>query len=182
MDWYAVKKEYIDYLKQFDDNVGDNDYGDHLKLYLGILLSVDGINYYVPISSPKPKHNRMSNQDDFYKVEDPVTKELYAVLNLNNMIPVPDTAINQITYGNIQNYRAFKTEKEKLDYIYLLQKEKAIIDALENNSILTNKAKKLYNKCEKNPTSNLAKRCCKFKLLKEKSEVWAPKLPPKGSD
>lgn len=56
MDWYVVNKEYINYLKQFDSRVGYVEYGERLKLHVGILLAVGTFNYYVPISSAKPKH------------------------------------------------------------------------------------------------------------------------------
>ena len=55
--------------------------------YVGVLLTVNGCHYYVPISSAKPKHQRMSNSLDFHKLQDADTGYLYAVLNLNNMIP-----------------------------------------------------------------------------------------------
>ena len=61
MDWYIVDKEYINYLKQFESRVGYVEYGERLKLHVGILLTVGEFNYYVPISSAKPKHQRMSN-------------------------------------------------------------------------------------------------------------------------
>lgn len=50
MNWYVVDKEYINYLKQFDSRVGYVEYGERLKLHIGILLTVGEFNYYVPIS------------------------------------------------------------------------------------------------------------------------------------
>ena len=84
MDWFVVDKEYISYLLK---------YGDKLKLHVGILLTINKYNYYVPISSAKPKHYRMSNKLDFHKLTDIKNGYLYAVLNLNNMIPVPNDCI-----------------------------------------------------------------------------------------
>ena len=59
MDWYVVDKEYINYLKQFDSKVGYVEYGSKLKLHLGIVMKVQSLDYYVPISSPKSKHENM---------------------------------------------------------------------------------------------------------------------------
>lgn len=70
----------------------------------------------------------MSNNLDFHKLQDETTGYLYAVLNMNNMIPVPDHCLTQLKYNQIENFRSFNSEKEKNDYIYLLQKEKALID------------------------------------------------------
>lgn len=128
MNWYVVNKKYIKYLVTFDSRVGYVEYGERLKLHVGILLSVDDFHYYVPISSPKPKHKSMSNSLDFHKLLDPENGYLYAVLNLNNMIPVPDSCITQLKYNQVEYFRSFKNEKEKTDYIYLLQKEKLLID------------------------------------------------------
>ena len=138
MDWYVVNKAYINYLTQFDSRVGYVEYGERLKLHIGTVLEIDGISYYVPISSAKSKHQKMSNNLDFHKIQDEETGYIYAVLNINNMIPVPKSCIIQVKYNNIDEFRNFKDEKEKTDYIYLLQKEKYLIDKIE--SILQSKA------------------------------------------
>ena len=171
MDWYIVDKGYINYLKQFDSRVGYVEYGDRIKLHVGILLTVGKFNYYVPISSAKPKHQRMSNSLDFHKLQDETTGYLYAVLNINNMIPVPRDCITQLKYNQVQNYRSFDSEKERVDYIYLLQKEKALIDSMQD--IIKNKAAKLYEKCCYNPHTSLAARCYDFRLLEEKCSSYS---------
>lgn len=166
MNWYVIDKHYIDYLKVFDNRVGYVEYGERLKLHIGVLLSIHEFHYYVPVSSAKPKHQHMSNSLDFHKLIDEKSGDFYAVVNLNNMIPVPDSSIMQLKYNKITDFRHFTNEKEKTDYIYLLQKEKAIIDAIA--SILQSKAGKLYQKYLQNPKSSLASRCCNFPLLEEK--------------
>lgn len=171
MDWYVADKKYIRYLTQFDSRVGYVEYGERLKLHVGILLDVGDFHYYVPISSAKPKHHKMSNSLDFHKLQDESNGYLYAVLNINNMIPVPDNCIRQLKYNNVEDFRIFSNEKEKTDYIYLLQKEKALIDKVQN--ILQNKAAKLYKKCISKPQSSLALRCCDFKLLEEKCSLYS---------
>ena len=130
MNWYVVDKNYINYLVKVDKRVGYVEYGGRLKLHVGILVTVNYLNYYVPISSAKSKHHNMSNSIDFHKLIDEATGELYAVININNMIPVPDFCVTQLKYDKIANFRAFLNEKEKTDYIYLLQKEKLIIDKI----------------------------------------------------
>ena len=40
MDWYVVDKNYINYLTQFDSRVGYVEYGERLKLHVGILLTI----------------------------------------------------------------------------------------------------------------------------------------------
>ena len=87
------------------------------------------------------------------------------------MIPVPENCITQLKYDQIQNFRSFNYEKERIDYIYLLQKEKILIDNLQN--IIQTKAKKLYEKCCSNPHTSLAARCCNFRLLEEKCSSYS---------
>ena len=101
MDWYVVDKKYINYLTQFDSRVGYVEYGERLKLHVGILLTIGDFHYYVPISSAKPKHQKMSNSLDFHKLHDESTGYLYAVLNINNMIPVPDNCLTQLKYNQV---------------------------------------------------------------------------------
>lgn len=176
MNWSIIDKEYIKYLSQFDSKVGYVEYGDHLKLHIGILLTIEDFHYYVPISSAKSKHFKMSNSLDFHKLQEESSGYIYAVVNLNNMIPVPSICVKQLKYDQIENYRLFHNEKEKTNYIYLLQKEKALIDKVENT--LQAKASKLYQKCISYPNSLLASRCCNFKLLEEKCSLYTNNPTP----
>ena len=41
MDWYVIDKNYIKYLTQFDSRVGYVEYGNRLKLHVGILLTIN---------------------------------------------------------------------------------------------------------------------------------------------
>ena len=59
MNWYMVNKTYIDYLRQFDTRVGYVEYGERLKLHIGVIFKIDGVHYYVPISSAKPNLIRL---------------------------------------------------------------------------------------------------------------------------
>ena len=93
MNWYIVDKKYINYLTQI--------------LHVGILFTIGEFHYYVPISSSKPKHQKMSNSLDFHKLQDESTRYLYAVLNINNMIPVPDNCLTQLKYNQIDCFRSF---------------------------------------------------------------------------
>lgn len=165
MNWYVVDKEYVKHLSQSDSRVGYVEYGDKLKLHVGILLQVNETNYYVPVSSPKPKHYKMSNSIDFHKIIDPKSGQLYAVININNMIPVPTKCVTQLKYNKISEFRSFVDDTDMTNYIYLLQKEKSIIDSIDK--VLQEKAEKLHKKCIDNPDSKLASRCCRFNVLEE---------------
>ena len=171
MDWYVIDKNYVNYLNSIDPKVGYVEYGDRLKLHVGILITVNGTKYYVPISSPKEKHRHMRNSRDFHKLTDEQGK-LYAVINLNNMIPVLDQYATMLSYNDLPKYRRFNNAQELTNYILLLQIEKTIIDSEEDT--IKEKALKLYDTVTQYPESSIAMRCCNYRLLEEKMKEYTP--------
>lgn len=66
MKFYNMKDSYIQFLRQYDTKVAENK--QESRPYVGIVLEINGINYYAPFSSPKPKHQKMKNGKDFRKI------------------------------------------------------------------------------------------------------------------
>lgn len=168
MKWYVADKDFVNYLNSIDGKVEEIEYGDSLKPYLGIVMNIGCYNYYLPVSSPKPwKHNRMKNGKDFLKVCDPVTNELIAVLNINNMIPIPPQYVTELEYDEVDKYRKFDSDLEKRKYIDLLRKELKIIKSLSEK--IKRNAVYLYEHYKKFPSDTLSSRCCNFIKLEESS-------------
>lgn len=169
--WYIANKEYVSYLKNFDDKVENIDYNKKLKPYIGILITINSFNYYVPISSAKEKHYRIKESMDFIKLMK--DDKIIGVLNLNNMIPISDDNVQALKYKNIAEYRDFSNDKEKRLYIAFLSFELDLIndkfEKIKKNAI------KLYNEKIKHPDSDISKRCCNFKLLEEKCLMYESK-------
>lgn len=67
------------------------------RKYIGIVLIVNGMNYFAPLSSFKAKHEKMKNGLDFIKVGN------YAVININNMFPVPDGEYTYVDIPKVKN-------------------------------------------------------------------------------
>ena len=164
MKWYIVNKDYIDYLKEFDDKVSDVSYNNHVRLFLGKFLNIDGYNnikYYIPVSSAKPKHMSMEDRVDFIKLFDSLG-EIAGVLNLNNMIPVPDFAVKEFDYTAVRDLDGFENTSEKDKYYRLsmdeLQYCNSISDFIEHN------ASALYGmtKSKSYQFRSLRQRCCNF--------------------
>ena len=65
MKWYAVKKEYIDYLKKWDKKVPNVDYGNRMKCFIGVIFIKNDIEYFAPLTSFKEKFISMKNDIDF---------------------------------------------------------------------------------------------------------------------
>lgn len=166
--WYIADKDYVNFLKQFDDKVENVNYGEKLKPYIGILINIKGFDYYVPISSAKDKHYRIKEGMDFIKVKQ--KDKIIGVLNLNNMIPISNDYVKILKYKDIEEYRKFIDNKEKVLYISLLSLELKLINGKVKK--IKKNALKLYNEKIYNPKSNISKRCCNFKLLEEKSKLF----------
>ena len=152
-----VDSTYCDYLRKFDNKVVYNKNKKELRPFIGILFRIDDLEYFAPLTSPKPKHKKMKNKLDFFKIKN---GELGAV-NFNNMIPVDSSNYSLIDLNNKN------VDIEKLKYQKLLKEQ---LDWLNSNyNQLKNKSSKLYNlyNLGKLPKS-IKTRCCNFKLSEQK--------------
>jgi len=175
MDWCSINNDYLNFLRDNgDDRIPYSEYfssdGEkRFKPFFTPLFTVGDLVYTTQITSPKARHYRMKNSQDFIKIlkdeEDKRSLDdtLFGVVNLNYMFPVPKEFITTIKYGDLENYRDFKDEKEKSEYIDLLKKELKKI----KSSSLEVKAVKVYELKEKAPDSMIAQRCLDFKKLEE---------------
>ena len=120
------------------------------RKYIGIVFQINGINFFAPLSSYKTKHVKMKESVDFIKIKD------YAVINLNNMIPVPNSQIVEIDIN-----------KEKdLSYRYLLQAESREINR-QKNRIRKNAEIVYSHKIHNGDSTAFAKRINDFELLEK---------------
>lgn len=131
MKFYNVKDDYIRFLRGYDSKVAANKM--ESRPYVGIVLEVNGIKYYAPFTSPKPKHQKMKNGKDFRKIHD----GKYGAINFNNMIPVPDEALILI---NIEN-------EPDAQYRRLLQNQYR--DIRKDDVFFTNSFQSLNNCCRR---------------------------------
>ncbi len=91
---YEIKNEYIKYLSNYQEHLFLHTNEKGKRKYIGIVFQINGINFFAPLSSYKTKHVKMKESVDFIKIKD------YAVINLNNMIPVPNSQIVEIVYSH----------------------------------------------------------------------------------
>ena len=87
MTIYNIKNDYIQFLRTFDTKIEENK--NEKRPYVGVVLQIGSIEYYAPLTSPKPKHKNMKNSKDFRKIEN----GKYGAINFCNMIPVPRNAL-----------------------------------------------------------------------------------------
>ncbi|MCR5226209.1 MAG: type III toxin-antitoxin system ToxN/AbiQ family toxin [Eubacterium sp.] len=147
---YEVKSEYVQYLSKYHEHLFYDKKGSNKRKYIGIILEIDNYKYFAPLSSFKEKHRKIKEGVDFIKIKD------YAVININNMIPVPKSA-----------YYCPDINLEKdPHYRYLLQAESREINR-QKNRILKN-AQIVYSHKKKHGSSTLlAKRTNDFDVLEK---------------
>ena len=147
---YRVKSKYIKYLSMYQEHIFAQDAEKDNRKYVGVVFEIKGMKYFAPLSSFKDKHKKMKESIDFIKIKD------YAVINLNNMIPVPNSQIVDIDINK---------EKEP-SYRYLLQAESREISRQKNR--IRKNAELVYSHKKHNDNStDLAKRTNNFELLEK---------------
>ena len=153
MKFYHIAEDYIDFLRGYDSKVPMNKNG--ARPYIGVLLVVEELRYFAPLTSPKPKHLRMKNGKDFRKIGG----GKYGAINLNNMIPVPENALIEM---NIDL-------EPDLQYRNLLRNQQRAIRIEERALFEAAKALReliLTERCRLSPyDQSVQDRCCDLGLL-----------------
>ena len=118
--FYEVKAEYVAYLSSYEPRLFHNrkEGQSNERKYIGVVLQVNDFDYFAPLSSFKPKHECMRNGLDFIKIRK------YAVINLNNMFPVPVSERSYVDFNRVNDqkykalliaeYRAIKPIQDKI--------------------------------------------------------------------
>ena len=126
---YSVSDKYVNYLRQFDNKIYDNkaDIRTHTRKYVGVVISIGNINYYIPMSSPKktdyldkectkirPSMNtivRMTakNKDEIAFLRDPTNEKNI----INKAKLVHKQKINSIDIKYLDNCVNYKLLEEK---------------------------------------------------------------------
>lgn len=94
-----ISDKYIDYLRKTEPRVMSNKAESQIyhRKYLGIIQELNGFKYFIPLSSPKPKdysQNGKPKTDSLITIYMKDSRRLYGTLRFNNMIPVPDSEVD----------------------------------------------------------------------------------------
>ena len=91
--FYKVNIDYIKYLHTIDSRVQYNpnrqDAYTENRPYVGILLSVNGKDFFAPMEHPRPAHQKLKNNPHIFKIDG----GRYGLVGLNNMLPVPPSQL-----------------------------------------------------------------------------------------
>ena len=171
MKLYVINSDYINYLKEFDNKVPNVDYDEKYKLFLGkVKINNDtDIRYYIPLTSYKPKFENMADRLDFIKICDPIDETIIGAIDINNMIPVPDVAVQEFSYDLLRYNPSFETEDEKYIYYNFSMNELTYLNDIEDR--IVDNAKTVFSlyRNQNDVYSNLKNRCCNYPLLQTKA-------------
>jgi len=154
---YTIDADYCNYLRRIDSRVSDIQGQKSGRPFVGVVLSVNGLDYFAPLSSPKPKHLKMPDSIDFVKIK----KGEWGVINLNNMIPVQSSWITEV----IHHPASTDTQKDKA-YKTLIANQLTWCNS--NKQRIQSSAARLRDVIVKGyASSKLLSRCCDFVKLEE---------------
>lgn len=156
MNFYYADEEYIDFLKKAEKAargytcVPNISYGNAAKFTFGAVLSVNGMNYYVPVSSYS-KH-----QEDAILIRDKNNvANILGTLRFTYMIPIPKQCCKKV------DINAFHSKKS----VAHISKELAF--CRRNRDKIVKQAEKTYKRVISRENDLLTKNSCDFKLLEQ---------------
>ncbi len=146
--FYDVDSDYINFLKKFDSKVPNVIYEGNNKFVCGIVLSINGFNYYAPISHMTQKQRTSMQIKD--------RDRILSTIRFSFMFPAPDFVLYRKNFANIAVTDA--------KYADLLATEYAFCSSHQDE--ITKKALAVYKiGCNKEHALNHT--CCDFKLLED---------------
>lgn len=156
MDFYRIDEAYNKYLQEYEKEkrgvtkVPNIRYTDRNKFAFGAVLQINGMNYYVYVSSFSKK------QEANILIRVPGDqKEVKGSLRFNYMVPVPDECIERLVIKEI------KDEKYRL----LLNKEYQFCK--DNAERIQKKAGRIYEMVITNCKQILTDNSCAFRILED---------------
>ena len=156
MEFYRIDEEYNQFLQRYEkekrgvSKVPNIRYKDRNKFAFGAVMEVNGINYYVSVSSFSKK------QEANILIRVPGDeKEVKGSLRFNYMVPVPDECIEKLIIKDVQDEK----------YRMLLNKEYRF--CVNNAERIQKKANKIYEMVITNRKQILTDNSCDFRILEE---------------
>lgn len=155
MELYRANIEYCNYLHYYEPKIPYIENEKENRPFIGVVLNVNGKNFFAPLTSPKKKHIIMKDMQDFLKID----SGKLGGINLNNMIPIPKRYLEKIDINELKDKK----------YSYMLKNQ---IEWINKNTLrIQNRARNLYYLILYGHTSKeLLNRCCDFVLLEKKCD------------
>lgn len=152
MKFYRINDEYINFLKRIEPKTLNNYSGK--RIYIGVVFTINSHKYFAPLSSHKESHRRIKKNDTIFRLHSRSdVNDRLGLIQLNNMIPVLDTELNQVIFS-----------QEERKYGNLLRKQYEFIKSRRKN--IEKQAYRLYHRVINNE-SFFVRMSCNFKVLEE---------------
>lgn len=157
ISFFDVDVKYADFLRKYDAKVPQFNYHSNQKFLCGVVLSVNGIEYYAPVS-----HNTKPYPTSFL-IRHPKTGIPLGSIRFNYMFPATPGMVTR------KDFNSVKAQDPK--YYDLLLNELAYCRA--NEPAIHALAAKVYRKGS-NPKDYMHQHCCDFKKLEAVCGGYVP--------
>lgn len=153
--FYYVNEEYIDYLKDYEYQergftcVPNVCYKNTRKFTFGAVMSVNGLNYFVPVSSYSKK------QEDVILIKDKKNTHVLGSLRFTYMIPVPEKCLVKV---DINSFDSAKSKGHISDELAFCRR---------NRDKIFRKAIKTYERVNSKDNDLLVRNSCDFIILEK---------------
>ena len=147
LNFYTVDENYLNYLRKTESKVPNTNYTNNNKFFCGIVITINGYDYFAPISSKTKK----------YPTTYPIynnNKQIIATINLKFMVPVKNE------YLKIKKIEEIEDNK----YKQLVARE---LQFCRSKKEKIKKAAKRVYQYGTDPDNEQYKYCCDFKKLEE---------------
>lgn len=146
---FRIDDGYIEFLHLMDKRVQFNK--DSRRPYVGVVLHVGLVPYYVPLESPKPNHANIKGNGPVLKLDE----GRLGIMGTNNMIPV-----------NKKYLIEFDIAQEPSEtYKALLWKQLSYCN--KNKELILRRAATTYQRCVKTKVPFYIENCCNFEVLEK---------------
>ena len=146
---YKIEEHYIRYLHSRDKKVQYNK--NTKRPYVGVVFNFGGFQYFAPLESPKPNHQKIKSGKHLLKID----SGRYGMIGFNNMVPVHKDALIDIDIS---------AEKDDM-YRDLLQRQVYLINRMKAD--ILNHAQMTYFDVTSGKNKFLVGISCDFKKLEK---------------
>ncbi|PHU34406.1 type III toxin-antitoxin system ToxN/AbiQ family toxin [Pseudobutyrivibrio ruminis] len=154
--FYHINEHYVSYLHSVDNKVQFNK--GQRRPYLGVVLSINTLDYFVPLESPKANHANIKSGGPVLKLDG----GKLGIMGFNNMIPVIPSCLIPF---DIQQEVDEKYKNLLLNQLDFCNK---------NREIILHRAETTYQKVKSGKVPLYKKVCCNFEKLERKCQKYDP--------
>lgn len=146
LKFYDIDENYVKYLQTIDGQVPNIHYSTNNKFVCGVVLNIDGVDYYAPISHTTKKYQTSLL---IYNKSIPISS-----IRFSFMIPAYDEVLTELNFSEISKRDKKYADLLKTEYDY----------CRINKATIYQKAQAVYKiGCNKEHKLNYT--CCDFKKL-----------------